>query len=125
MLNTHTHTHTEACAHVRAHTHMHLPLPQYPFNQIKRVNNHSVHFNLDAVCQMVKAKNYHNKLLNIKRDMTNLHEKAAKLKVRQLYTLDDGCLFFFFFSFFFFFLFFWVVGERGGVEETLLDIIPS
>ena len=65
---------------------------QYPFNQIKRVNNHGVHFNLDAVCQMVKAKNYHNKLLNIKRDMTNLHEKAAKLKVRQRRLLNFSSL---------------------------------
>ena len=56
------------------------------------MNNHGVHFNLDAVCQMVKAKNYHNKLLNIKRDMTNLHEKAAKLKVRQRRLLNFSSL---------------------------------
>ncbi|KAK7095620.1 biogenesis of lysosome-related organelles complex 1 subunit 6-like isoform X2 [Littorina saxatilis] len=33
---------------------------------------------------MMKAKNYHNKLLSVKRDMTNLHDKAAKLKRRAL-----------------------------------------
>ncbi|GFR90403.1 biogenesis of lysosome-related organelles complex 1 subunit 6 [Elysia marginata] len=33
---------------------------------------------------MVKARHYHNKLLRLRREMTNLHEKSRKLKKRAL-----------------------------------------
>ncbi|GFO22516.1 biogenesis of lysosome-related organelles complex 1 subunit 6 [Plakobranchus ocellatus] len=33
---------------------------------------------------MVKARHYHNKLLRLRREMTNLHEKSKKLKKRAL-----------------------------------------
>ncbi|RUS86690.1 hypothetical protein EGW08_005564 [Elysia chlorotica] len=38
----------------------------------------------DVEDTMVKARHYHNKLLRLRREMTNLHEKSRKLKKRAL-----------------------------------------
>ena len=42
-----------------------------------------------ACVQMERAKHYHAKLVNIKKEMCSLHEKAAQLKVQCLQLCDN------------------------------------